>query len=385
MTDYKLLYRFSPNFFNKISGFPSKTRKISPVNSMEKFKSQQISERQKELSIISSKNKILGENFIQYSYSLQIDENNKIKKLFELKDFQDKKIQKSFNQSAVIIQKIVRGWLIRRKTEEMLIEIRRRITKKVLFDMDNGIGKIIYIGNRVKIASVKIQSIYRGWKFRSINMEKIQGGKKILQGMKLILSFFVCKEMINEKKNNYKSIRLRKIREKLAIMVINQALVKIKETDLKPSKNLRKLPDHILSDEPALTFKFATRKKREKTIIESPSEASDSSNSPDSKGQSPLKFSNVFYDYRPRTVTQGIPILIQKKRPSQIWMELVDNKKRTSVITLKNQSKMPEKQRKSVSPTHFELIPKANPNNHRKSISFTITNDCKSQSPYLKH
>ena len=162
MTEHILLYGLSPSNFNKSLKFPSKTCRNSPVNSMEKFTLQQKSSKSKKLVLISLKNKTLGEKFIKYVYYIHLEENCKIKNLYDLKIFHDLKIQKLFHQSSIIIQRIVKGWLIRKKYEEILIEVRRRVTNKLISEMDTEIQEKFYLGNRIHFAIIKIQSVYKG-------------------------------------------------------------------------------------------------------------------------------------------------------------------------------------------------------------------------------
>lgn len=347
MKKYELLYRLTPNNFNFSSEFTLKTCSNSPQHSMFKATLKTSKNKSEKLALAKSKKRVLGENFIKSLIYKLACEKNKLEILIEIKSVFYTNIDKKFENFSVFIQKNIKGWLTRLRYEKIIIENSRRITNNLLKDLTDTVKKIYYIGKVINIAANKIQTEFKNSKFKTTQ-------KNVLRRMKTnhtTLGYFtralVCKYLLMTNKESRKSLILKKIKKKIAVDM-KKKLSKLQSTPGKISP--RKRNSEIL-DEFKVSEEFARPSNSKKFTIQE-IDSSSSKSSIDQVDLDKLKMSLVSYYIRPQLLSEGIPVLVERKRNSRIWVQKIDESSGNLSLELKNDAN-----------THFNIPITQNNNN----------------------
>lgn len=371
MIDYGKLRHLNPQTFNVKSKFTSSTCKTSPIASRNKLLKKKILPTDKKFLLLNHKKKIIGEEIIKNLHCAMSSEQKKLRNLKELSVIHEKKIDFIFEKAALMIQKSSRSWIERHKSENLFIEFHQKISEKMIQDLEEDLKKKFYSGKLPRIAAVMIQSVYRGWLFRKKQEEKILLQKVREKRLRNVLQVLSCIELIHTRASILRQARLLKIRENLAILVINKAIFSIKSASkgrLKPKAKVSPRTGSLRL--PISPIDPIRRPLKDYTIPESISDSeSDNTSSvltsrPVSQNKDKIRLSKIVYGIRQKSLLQKIPILVESRRNSQIWTSKIDEKSNEPVISLKN-SELPTKAHSRVSSRKHIKV-------HRYSVSAAL-------------
>ncbi|OMJ84035.1 hypothetical protein SteCoe_14904 [Stentor coeruleus] len=149
-----------------------------------------------------------------------------------------KKAQKLINNSVLKIQKVARGFLVRKNLENEIMTIRRLSVKTwITYLKKNDDHYIFELGPKPQHAAIIIQRFVRNllFKFKIRRIKRVydilraQKVEEIQNYIKKILRVFYSKHTIaNIKFENFRSGRLQEIREKLSIISVKNYWRKVK-------------------------------------------------------------------------------------------------------------------------------------------------------------
>ena len=138
------------------------------------------------------------------------------------------------NQAAIKIQKWVKGFFARRKTDEVLVGILRNLHRNNMEELKNNSNYcLLNIGKKPREAAIVLQRAVRRRTFlqkisriatvyEAFRAEKV---KKASEKLRKYMGLFGCKARLeNLSWLRYKTAKLKKIRRKLAILVIKEVI-----------------------------------------------------------------------------------------------------------------------------------------------------------------
>lgn len=335
--DFKVLFKNSPQNFNLSFNFTSMSGRTTPDASM-KNQSLKTSERIKKKIFLAYKKKMcLAHDFLDQLYSRNMEEVIRLQKLKKMGMIYLLNIENLLGAKAVLIQKMVKGFLARRKYEGILIDLHRKYTCGLIEDLEQYAERTFYIGKVILKAVIKIQSVVRTWNYLRKNKNYLLQAKQQLRKIRIHCRVLASKHKLKQKSEEYIKSRLEKIRKNLIKLKIKQIIQRFKRSIKRNNKKMsKKTPkDSLLVSFSVLVgniLKGDTMKK------ESVSELSDS-DSEDEVKEIELKVKKNSRIKRvslsPCAAFPGIPVLIELKRKSQIWVERFDPQVKAKVIDLK--------------------------------------------------
>lgn len=335
--DFKLLYKKPPQVFNLAFNFTTHSGRTTPIASMKNLTMKSEEKRAKKYFLAYKKKLCLAGDYLSGIYLKNLQELVKLYKLKSIGLEGIEKIRKFLDKKAVMIQKVVRGFLIRMKYEEVLIGIHKKFTGGLISELGEFAEQCYYAGRVFMKAVTKVQSTVRAWNYSKKNKESIIQTRKTLRAIREHLKILACVHYLKEKHSEYIQNRLKVIRKNLIKLRIREILQKFKIKFNRNKKTSKKsLNDSInLSASPRFSKFFLGEMIERRSISVS--------NTSDEEEDEIIQFKinkkrqgfNIM-PYRP-SVFSGVPVLIENKRKSQLWIERIDLETKMKVIDFKVQ------------------------------------------------
>lgn len=307
-------WRFSPVFMNSCFGLTTSACVSSPESSMSKFTMQINASKLKKISLVTSKKKVLATRYLKSLHYKTLTEQIKLMRLKKLKLAQEAKVDCILNKAAVVIQAHVKGWQCRKKYEYVLVQAARLLAQDTINELIKFSARTYYIGKAAFKATLTVQRIFRGNQCRSASKVYIETRKNAIKEGRDFVQILACRLRVMDLRLKLRVIKLRNIRERLALISLrkllrsqkkkNKILIKKKKTDIRPL---------------AKVIEAVEAKVKGLIKLEDATESSDSSIEVEIKPRKSKK-SRVMRKHKPR-LSMNTPILIEKGRSSQIWVE----------------------------------------------------------------
>jgi hypothetical protein len=227
----------------------------------------------------------------------------------------------------------VKGFLVRKGNSELLIEKHKKYTFGLIEDLKIFTEKCYYSGKRLFKAVVKVQSVFRTWNFLKLNKAQLENMKKVLKDVKTVIKTLISSYKLSKGKKSFIKRKLFEIRKRLAMQTISKALSTYKKSRFKSKKHSRKISfDNLL-------LNFASKfPNPHMTSLHQPSSPDKSESSDESSLEATRFYSKKqsfdLRKFRP-SLLGTIPVLIEQKRHSMIWVERFDEESKSQVIGLK--------------------------------------------------
>ena len=361
MVDFKLLFRLTPQSFNLSSAFTTKSCRSSPQASMKNFSITHTKKRVRKDSISHKRKYSAGQDQISLLYISCLRESAKLSHLLSLTQAKLSYLDKKMHFKAIQIQKHVKGFLVRRQNESLLIEKHKIYTLGIISNLSEFAEECYYKGRRITKAVIKLQSKIRTFNYLLQNKAKNEMMKKFLKDFKEVMKVVVNSFFVMKKREKFVKRRLKVIRVNLAINSISRAVALYKKNRFKNKKHVKRISfDNLMMN-------FAAKFTNLAAIKPNSSSSEDSSSDVDECMES-KKNSIDLKRFRP-SLLSAIPVLIERKRKSQIWVEKYDEETKSQVIGLKseeNTQNLGFRKNLSIRPQFSSATPG---NKHRPSIS----------------
>lgn len=157
------------------------------------------------------------------------------------------------NKAAVKIQKIVRGWLVRKMYEANFVKISQQVTSIYVQDLCNSIPSLLLLGRNCLIAAKKIQKAFRYCKLRR-KIAYLQKAYEVMvkyntktQAKRLLRRYMkTCRNKVRvweAREELYRKLRLFCVRMNLAKCTIKNYMVRngVKVCDITLAYKMRRL------------------------------------------------------------------------------------------------------------------------------------------------
>lgn len=361
MADFKLLFRLTPQSFNLSSAFTSKSCRSSPQASMKNFSITNTKKRVRKDSISHKRKHSAGQDQISLLYITCLKESAKLSHLLSLTQAKLSYLDQTMHLKATQIQKLVKGFLVRRQNEALLIEKHKIYTFGLISSLSEFAEECYYKGKRLAKAVIKVQSTFRTFNYLVKNKEKNEKMKKFLKDFKEILKVVVNSFFVLKMRKKFVKKRLKAIRVNLAVHSISKAVALYKKSRFKNKKHVKRISfDNLMMNFAAKFTNLAAIKPKSSSSDDSSSDVDDYLES--KKNSFDLK------RFRP-SLLGTIPVLIERKRKSQIWVEKFDEETKSQVIGLKseeNTQNLGFRKNLSIRPQFSNVTPA---NKHRPSVS----------------
>ncbi|CAG9311578.1 unnamed protein product [Blepharisma stoltei] len=248
-------------------GFTSESLPHYNSFSMEKFTNQKKKQRLREAKLAKEKIHLSVRQEKRRLEELEFRASMELKKTL-VNELNKKCIEENNKQlAAVKIQKIARGWLVRNKFDDMIIQHRKRLTDFNISTMDTEITYQFYHSKQCNGAAIVIQEHYKRYLFKC-KLQRLKRGylhfcsDKKSQAERLIkrtIKIFISKIRVIEARVIYeRNKKLREIRERLAILTIKDYWTK---NNLQAKSIKRRFRHHK---------RRKTIEKRDKDFLEDP-------------------------------------------------------------------------------------------------------------------
>lgn len=335
--DFKAVFKHSPQNFNLSFNFTSTPGRTTPDASMQN-QTLKSSEKVKKRIFLAYKKKLcLADDHLDRLYSQNMEEAMRLQGLKKMGMVYLLKLENFFGKKAVVIQKIAKGFITRRKYEGILIELHKKYTYGLVEDLKLHAKKTFYIGKVVLGAVVKVQSVIRTWNYLRKHGRDLLQSKQQLRRVRIHCRILANQCKLKQKREEFIKSRLETIRKNLIKLKIKQIIQRFAKSF---KRNIRKSNKKTPKDSVFVNFSALLGNiLKGETIKNEDKSESDYSDSEDGEGKGAVKGRNYRMGKRgsamPCQVFSGIPVLIELKRKSQLWVERFDPQIKANVIDFK--------------------------------------------------